>query len=316
VREPHNAPEDARGRNGEHAPNVFVTIRARAPELSPAERRVSKAVLADPIASSAKTISELAQAASTSETTVVRFAQALGFSGYPELRLALAGAAAAERVQSKRSVPGGDITADDDLRTLASKVGYSNMRAVQETVEQIDQATLSAAVDRLVAARRIDIYGAAASAIVALDLQMKLHRIGRASFAWADHHVAVPSAALLTRHDVAIGISHSGATQDTIDALGEAHSHGATTIALTNFPGSPITAVSDLVLTTAAREATFRSGAIGSRIAALTLVDCLFVAVAQRNLPATQRALERTFAAAAALSDRSRGTRKAGSRRR
>lgn len=277
--------------------NVLVTIRAHMPQLAPAERRVAQVVLADPTGSSARTIAELAEAAATSQATVVRFAQALGFAGYPELRLALAAAAAAERVQSVGVVPGGDVTADDEIGVLVGKIGYADARAVRETVEQLDHDTLAAVVDQVLAARRVDIYGVGASSIVAMDLQQKLHRIGRVSFAWIDHHVAVPSAALLTRRDVAIGISHSGATQDTIDALGEAHSHGATTVALTNFPSAPITAVADLVLTTAARETAFRSGATGSRIAALTVVDCLFVAVAQRNLPATERALERTYAA-------------------
>lgn len=277
--------------------NVLITIRASVPQLAPAERRVAQVVLADPTGSSARTIAGLADTAGTSQATVVRFAQALGFAGYPELRLALAAAAAAEQVQSVGVVPGGDVTADDDIGVLVGKIGYADGRAIRETVEQLDHDTLAAVVDRVMAARRIDIYGVGASSIVALDLQMKLHRIGRVSFAWMDHHVAVPSAALLTRRDVAIGISHSGATQDTIDALAEAHGHGATTVALTNFPSSPITAVSDLVLTTAARETAFRSGATGSRIAALTVVDCLFVAVAQRNLPAAERALERTYAA-------------------
>ncbi|MGH8921318.1 MAG: MurR/RpiR family transcriptional regulator, partial [Acidimicrobiales bacterium] len=91
--------------------------------------------------------------------------------------------------------------------------------------------------------------------------------------------------------------SHTGTTIDTVEAVGEARSHGATTVAVTNFPRSDIARAVDLVLTTAARETTFRSGAMASRIAALSLVDCLFVAVAQRNFASTQAALERTYAA-------------------
>jgi fructoselysine-6-P-deglycase FrlB-like protein len=87
---------------------------------------------------------------------------------------------------------------------------------------------------------------------------------------------------------------------DTIDALTEARAHGATTVAITNFPWSPITEVADFVLLTAARETAFRSGAMTSRIAQLTVVDCLFVTLAQRDLPRTMDALERTFAAAQA----------------
>jgi DNA-binding MurR/RpiR family transcriptional regulator len=69
---------------------------------------------------------------------------------------------------------------------------------------------------------------------------------------------------------------------------------------VTNFPWSPVTEVADFVLLTAARETAFRSGAMTSRIAQLTVVDCLFVMLAQQDLPGTRAALERTFAAAQA----------------
>jgi DNA-binding MurR/RpiR family transcriptional regulator len=92
------------------------------------------------------------------------------------------------------------------------------------------------------------------------------------------------------------------------DALREARSHGATSAAVTNFPWSPITEVADFVLITAARETAFRSGATTSRIAQLTVVDCLFVTLAQQDLPGTRVALERTFAAAQAK--RARRTRR------
>src|SRR5206468_1482606 len=108
---------------------------------------------------------------------------------------------------------------------------------------------------------------------------------------------ALTSAALLGEGDVAIAISHTGATVDTIEPLAEARRHGALTVALTNFPRSPIVAAADLVLTTAARETTFRSGAMSSRIAQLMVVDCLFVGVAQRSYAQTREALERTYEA-------------------
>ena len=69
---------------------------------------------------------------------------------------------------------------------------------------------------------------------------------------------------------------------------------------MTNFPWSPITEVADFVLITAARETAFRSGAMTSRIAQLTVIDCLFVTLAQQDLPGTRVSLERTFAAAQA----------------
>ena len=112
--------------------------------------------------------------------------------------------------------------------------------------------------------------------------------------------MAITSAALLGPGDVAIALSHTGTTVDTIDALREARSHGATTVAVTNYPRSPICAAANFVLLTAARETAFRSGAMTSRIAQLTVVDCLFVVLAQHDLPASRSALERTFSAAQA----------------
>ena len=80
----------------------------------------------------------------------------------------------------------------------------------------------------------MDIYGVGASGFVAQDLHQKLHRIGLLSFAWPDAHAALTSAALLGPTDVAVAISHTGTTIDTIEALALAERCGATTIAITN----------------------------------------------------------------------------------
>lgn len=279
-----------------HTPQTLLAhVRAIMPNLAPAERRVAAAVVQDPAVTAAMTISELAAACSTSATTVIRFCHALGFAGYPELRLALAAAHAAS-ADDEREV-GSDIGPRDSLSDIIKKISYADARAVEETGAQLSPEPLSAVVDIVVKARRIDVYGVGASAFVGLDLQQKLHRIGYTVYAWPDPHSAVTSAALLGPGDVAIGISHTGTTEDTIASLAEARKQRATTVAITNFPGSPIAMIADHVLTTAARETTFRSGAMASRIAALTVVDCLFVAVAQRNYRQTMRALERTYAA-------------------
>lgn len=294
-------PQPARGTSAqeppEHTPQTLLAhVRALTPNLAPAERRVAAAVVQDPAGVAAKTISELAEACRTSGTTVIRFCRAMGFPGYPELRLALAAAAQVGQARGWEDI-GSDIGPQDTIDEVIKKIAHADARAVEETAAQLNAETLSAVVDAIVHARRIDIYGVGASAFVALDLQQKLHRIERIVYAWPDPHSAVTSAALLKRGDVAIGISHTGMTADTVGSLAEARQQQATTVAITNFPGSSIASVADYVLTTAARETTFRSGAMASRIAALTVVDCLFVAVAQRNYKQTLRALERTYAA-------------------
>jgi DNA-binding MurR/RpiR family transcriptional regulator len=274
---------------------TVVRIRALLPSLPPASRHVAEYVLADPAGVAALTITELSEASGVSEASTLRFCRAIGFRGYPELRLALATEMGRAQGSGQRGrVVGSDISPTDELSAVIEKISYADARAVEETAAQLDVGTLRAVIDALTAAGRIDLYGVGASAFVAFDFQQKLHRLGRVAFAWSDTHIALTSAALLRAGDVAFGISHTGVTRDTIDALTEARRNGATTVALTNFPRSPIARVADQVLTTAARETTFRSGATASRLAQLTVVDCVFVGLAQREYSDTRSALERT----------------------
>lgn len=275
----------------------LVRIRSLLPGLARAEQRVAHIVLSDPASIARRSITDVAEAAGTSETTVTRFCKAIGAGGYPDLRIALAADTA--RTSTRDRELGTDISPDDDLAQVIEKVGYADAKAVEETASQLDATVLTQLVDAVATARRIDIYGMGASAFVGLDLQQKLHRIGLTSFTWSDTHNALTSAAVLREGDVAIGISHTGATVETVEALREARRRGATTAALTNFARSPVTEVADHVLTTAVRETTYRSGAMASRIGQLTVIDCLFIGVAQRHLAQTRQALEATREAVA-----------------
>jgi DNA-binding MurR/RpiR family transcriptional regulator len=273
--------------------DVLAHLASVLPSLAPSEQRVGQVILKDPDNAARLTITEIAEMAGTSETTVIRFCRSLGVGSYPSLRIALATAAGrAGAAASPRLSP--DIDADDDIRAVVAKVGAADARAIDDTVANVDVGELDRVVTAVAAARRVEIYGVGASGLVAFDLQQKLHRIGLTAFAVNDPHFAIPSAANLTSADVAIGISHTGATVDTIDALSQAHEAGAVTVAVTNYARTPIVRVADHVLRTSVSETTLRSGAMASRIAALTIVDCLFVAVAQRHYPETLTALSRT----------------------
>jgi DNA-binding MurR/RpiR family transcriptional regulator len=274
----------------------LVKIRSLLPGLARAEQRVAKVVLENPGTVAHRSITEVAEQAGTSETTVTRFCKAIGVGGYPELRIALAADTARSQARANHDM-GGDIGPGDDLKQVVGKVAFADARAVEETAEQLDIESLDKVVQAVAGARRVDVYGFGASAFVAFDLQQKLHRIGLTCFAWNDTHIALTSAAVLTGADVAVGISHTGSTAETVEALRVARETGATTVALTNFPRSPITEIADHVLTTAARETTFRSGAMASRIAQLTVIDCLFIGVAQHHVDTAKTALEATYEA-------------------
>lgn len=278
------------------SPGALVSIRAALSTLRPAEQRVATAVLDDPEGVSEKPISKLASECETSETTVLRFCRAVGFRGYPDLRMALARDVTRQEAGGAPVPLDGTIGIGDDLATIVAKITTNDAQAIEDTAAMLDLAALEHAVAAVAAARKIDVYGAGASGVVAEDLYQKLGRIGLLATWMADAHLALTSAALLGAGDVAIGISHAGTTVDTVDVLRVAQENGATTIAVTNVARSPLTAHADHVLATTARETTFRSGAMASRIAQLAVVDCLFVGVAHRRYHDTLAALDKTRA--------------------
>lgn len=278
--------------------SVLIAIRRAMPGLRPAEQRVATAVIDDPAGASESSITAVARLCNTSETTVLRFCRAIGMEGYPELRIALARAAQWEESDADNGAPTtGQISPTDQLSDVVNKIAYADARAISDTAGAVNLDVLEQAVTAIADARRINIFGTGASALVATDLHQKLHRIGLVSFNTPDTHLALTSMAVLSKDDVAVAISHTGTTTDTIDALKVARRHGATTVAITNFDTSPISAAADLLLVTAAHETTFRSGAMSSRIAQLALVDCLFAGVAQRSYDDAVAALEASYAA-------------------
>ncbi|WP_205855651.1 MurR/RpiR family transcriptional regulator [Phytoactinopolyspora endophytica] len=277
---------------------VLVRIRAALPSLPPSERRIAEAILSDPVTVAGWPVTRLAAHCETSTTSVVRFYRRLGYSRHQDLRLDLTRESARETFEHPaRPAITGDIDRDDSLPDVVAKIARNEALAIADTAEVLDPAALESAVTAIVAARRVDVFGVGASAVVGLDLQQKLSRIGRTALNWPDSHSAWTSAAVLDPKCVAIGISHTGNTADTIKFLELAATAGATTIAISNYAGSVLAAAADIMLITAARETRFRPGALGSRIAQLMVVDCLFTGVAQASYGQSMEALRQTYAA-------------------
>lgn len=285
---------------------LTARIRAVLPRLQPAMRRVGEYITDQPSKVAEMTISALAQAVDTSETTVIRFCREMGLPGYMQLRLALATEQGARNKSDIRYEESADIAEGDDVPSVVEKIAYVDARSVADTARALSVDTVSAVVADVVKSQRVEAFGVGASAIVAADLHQKLHRIGMVSFAFADLHQAVASATLLEPGMVAIAFSHSGYTVETVEWLRLAREHGATTVAVTNVPGSPLTECADYSLFTVAMETSFRAGATGSRLAQLTIVDCLFIAIAQQTYDRSIRALEGTRAAVEQMQNRQR----------
>jgi DNA-binding MurR/RpiR family transcriptional regulator len=276
--------------------DLLRDLRAALPSLRPSERRVAELVLADPVAAVDLTINDLAERGDTSVASVVRFCRTLGYSGYSDFRLTLASSVGREQVSLGRfGVSDSDISETDDAESVVAKLAFHEAHDIEATAAGLDLRVLDIVAAAVVAAPRIDIYGSASSGLTAADLQQKLHRVGLVSYHWTDVHLALTSAAVLTKGCVAIGFSHSGRTIETADSLASARERGATTVLVTNFPASPIAQEVDYVLATSATETRYRPGAMSGRIAQLAVVDFLFVRIAQLMSDRASAPLELSF---------------------
>ena len=243
--------------------------------LRPSERKVADLILAAPARAMTLTLAALAEGAGVSQPTVMRFLHALEYDSLAALRLALAAEEAAPRPEKQlldvRVAPGDDLTAIPD-RMLTMAVG-----TLEDTRRMQDRGSYLRAVQAIAGARLIDIYGVGNSAAVASDMVIKLLRIGLPCRAYSDNHLQQICASTLCAGDVAVGISHSGATRDTVDALRMAKKRGATTIAITNFKGTHILKWADIALVTGDVETDFYTETMFSRISQLAIVDSLYM---------------------------------------
>lgn len=277
--------------------DLLGEIANQIPSFHASEVAIADAILANPELASGMNISQIADKSGTSVASVVRFCKTLGFKGYPEFRMALIGQLSRQIAQGTDLPLDGGITVDDSAAEVIRKIAYADSLAIKTTAERLDVETFIKTVDAWEAASTIGIIGFASSGYVAMDLQLKLNRLGKRSVAWSDLHTALTSISLLKKGDVLVAISHSGTTLDIIDVISEFKEKGITIVLITNALRSPATAIADLTLFTSARETTLRSGATASRIAQLTVVDCLCVSLAQRNWSGTKAALDQSRAA-------------------
>ncbi|UXX95929.1 MurR/RpiR family transcriptional regulator [Streptomyces sp. AD2-2] len=288
--------------------DVTALIRTELPRLAGSLRKVGELILEDPAAVTHCSAAELGRRTGTSQATVTRFCRAVGLDSYQHLLIELAQERGRGEVSDWGTAEiGPDISPDDDLERVVQVVGSADLRAVQHTIDRIDLDAVERAATAAARARRIDVYGIGGSGAVAQETETRLFRIGCTVRGWTEVHAAATSAALLTPADVAIGISQSGSTRETIEPFELAKERGATTIALTSDPRSPLARAADIRLISSSSATSFPTGIIGARHSVLVLIDCLYVRIAQLSY---QRA-----SASLALTDHIAGEHTAKSRR-
>lgn len=173
-----------------------------------------------------------------------------------------------------------DVHRNDPAPVVLAKLKDAARDAVSYGVDHVDDAEFDAAVTALTGANRVLCLGVGTSAPLAQDIAYRMLWIDLRADAPSDAHAQHVTATLLKPGDVALIVSHTGSTRETVTAASAAHDAGATVIAVTSFPRSPLTEHADINLVAATRETDYRVEALTSRIAHLVVLDALWVATA------------------------------------
>ena len=270
---------------------IISAIEEQMNALSRKEKLLASYIIEHSPSISQMGITKLAEESGSSTATISRFCKIFHFAGFTEFKIKLAAElAGAPDTQSYQ-----DIVAGNSLTNIVAAMEANHLRSITDTTRLLDMKQLQLAVNALASARQIDLYGVATSGLVAQDFYQKLIRIGKRSVAFSDPHMQVTSASSLTTDDVAIGISYSGETLETIAALKCASENGATTISLTKFGNHTLSSLADICLFTSTLEEGMRRGDMASRIAQLHVIDILFVGLLSQQFDELVPRLENSF---------------------
>ncbi len=245
-------------------------------KLSKSHRRIAECIVNHYDKAAFMTASKLGEYVGVSESTVVRFASALGYDGFPQLQKALQELIRHRLTASQRL----EMTGEMGSSQVLSKVLKTDIQNIRSTLDEIDLTSFDAAVDSLLRARDIYVLGLRSSAPLAEFFGHYLN------FIFPNVHTVTSGVsdvfeqvARISEEDVLIGISFPRYTSHTVKAMKFARSRGATLIAITDGPLSPLHAESNYCLMAKSEMASF----VDSLAAPVSLINALIVALSQRR---------------------------------
>ncbi len=271
--------------------NILIKIREMKDSLTPVEKMVAEYVLQNLEEIPHLSIKSLAQLTKTSDASVLRFCKTMGYSGYRSFIVSISASLGSMEEQKD---PYTDIQPGDDLSVIISNTSRNNIKSIEDTLSVIDKNEVDRAVQVLRQSNRIVFFGIGASGLVGIDAEQKFSRINKMCHTYTDGHSQLTAATLMDKGDVAVFISNSGSTSEILESLEITKKSGATIIAITKYNKSELADKANIVLNISTPELTIRSGAMGSRIAMLTVIDILFAGVASAEYKNVKKYLTKT----------------------
>ncbi|MEQ2129241.1 MurR/RpiR family transcriptional regulator [Caldanaerobacter subterraneus] len=254
------------------ADDLIKRIQDNYAKLSKSQKIIAEYIINHYDKAAFMTAAKLGATINISESTVVRFANALGYNGYPELQNALQ-----ELIKTKlTTVQRLEMTEEKDEIAVLNNVLKSDIENIKETLHEIDKEDFRKVVSKILEASKIYIVASRSSIVIAEYLAFYLNLIrGNVSVVKPGVSDVFEQILRVGETDLVIGIGFPRYSKRTVEVLKYAKTQRAKIVAITDSLISPLTSVADEVLIAKSHMASF----VDSLVAPLSLVNALVVAV-------------------------------------
>lgn len=267
---------------------AHMKLRSVYESLSATERKVADFILNHSDSVPNMVVSDIAAGSGVSVPTVIRLSRRLGYSSFLDFRVALA---VSRQLGDDEYVP---ISQNDSDAQLIHKVFSGSMQALIETEKSLDAAQLSRFAELLCASRRVMLYGIGASCTLCRDFCSSLNYLDIVALAPTEPDMAGIHVKHLGKGDIFLGISRSGVTRHTLDALEIARKNGACCAFITNSLCSPAKELCDFFFCTSRAADQFEFGHRDGNVPHHVLLTALYLMTARRKQAETAELSENT----------------------
>lgn len=257
--------------------DLMRIIQLKFSKMSKGQKLIAEYILKHYDKAAFMTAAKLGVSVGVSESTVVRFAIELGFSGYPKLQRALQELIKNKLTTVQRLELSNNLISEENALKGVLKADIENIRT---TLEKINHRTFENVVNCIFAAKKIYIIGLRSSTALAeflgFYLNLILDNVYVVGYGMSDIFEQLIN---IKEGDLVIGIGFPRYAARTIEALNYAQSKGTKVVAITDSLVSPLATKADYTLIAQSNMASF----VDSLVAPLSVINALIVAVGLRE---------------------------------
>jgi len=266
--------------------DMIYTIRSIYNTLPQSEKRVADFIMKDPRKVLTLSVYELAELCNVSAPSVSRFVKKTFGVNFHEAKVELA--------KSLSKIEKSHITEllswADDLSDMPSKIINEISLTCNDVIAANPIDTFKDVINLIKDAGTVYFFAVGSSAMVAMDFQNKLLKIGIKSVFINDGNLNILNSNVCTSKDVAIAISFSGRSKEVNIAVNNAKKSNTPIVAITQEIESSLGQLADYVLLTPSYEINEnRLGAIFSRYGQLFIVDYLYMGLTKQVIKNTEQ---------------------------